>query len=244
LIDELHLNTDLADAYIASAATWNAKQAALSAGTGISLASNTVTNTAPDQTVVINAGAGIGVTGTYPNFTIDNTVNGFVRNEYTASGAATLDIPIPSGYSYHKIIIVDFFASTANAELWMRVGTGSPSSIQSGASDYTHYRSNFGVGQTFITGGAATDSKIVFVGAAMPTGASGRVFEGEINCFSPDNAIYNKSFKGTYVLKTNAGNLNGGELHSSYNANTALTSLRFLCSTGNINGKVIIQSYL
>jgi len=33
LLDELHLNTDLADAYIASAATWNAKQAALN-GTG------------------------------------------------------------------------------------------------------------------------------------------------------------------------------------------------------------------
>jgi hypothetical protein len=74
LIDELHLTTDLADSYIASAATWNAKQAALSAGTGISLASNTVTNTAPDQTVVINAGTGIGVSGTYPNFTIDNTL--------------------------------------------------------------------------------------------------------------------------------------------------------------------------
>jgi hypothetical protein len=29
LLDELHLNTDLADAYIASAATWNAKQSAL-----------------------------------------------------------------------------------------------------------------------------------------------------------------------------------------------------------------------
>jgi hypothetical protein len=74
LISELHLTTDLADSYIASAATWNAKQAALSAGTGISLASNIVTNTAPDQTVVINAGAGIGVTGTYPNFTIANTL--------------------------------------------------------------------------------------------------------------------------------------------------------------------------
>ena len=35
LIEELHLNTDLADAYIASAATWNAKQAALVSGTNI-----------------------------------------------------------------------------------------------------------------------------------------------------------------------------------------------------------------
>lgn len=33
----------------------------------------TVTNTAPDQTVVLNNGTGISVTGTYPNFTITNT---------------------------------------------------------------------------------------------------------------------------------------------------------------------------
>jgi hypothetical protein len=35
LISELHLTTDLADTYIASAATWNAKQAALVSGTNI-----------------------------------------------------------------------------------------------------------------------------------------------------------------------------------------------------------------
>jgi len=33
----------------------------------------TITNTAPDQTVVLTNGAGISVTGTYPNFTITNT---------------------------------------------------------------------------------------------------------------------------------------------------------------------------
>lgn len=53
--------------------TFNGKQDALSAGTGISIISNTVTNTAPDQTVALTAGTGIGVTGSYPNFTISNT---------------------------------------------------------------------------------------------------------------------------------------------------------------------------
>ncbi len=53
--------------------TFNGKQDALSAGTGISIVANTVTNTAPDQIVGLTAGTGIGVTGTYPNFTISNT---------------------------------------------------------------------------------------------------------------------------------------------------------------------------
>lgn len=50
-------------------------------GTGISVSGSpitgsgliTVTNTAPDQTVVLTEGAGIDITGTYPNFTIANT---------------------------------------------------------------------------------------------------------------------------------------------------------------------------
>lgn len=47
----------------------------VSNGSGIGYNSSTgvITNTAPDQTVVINSGTGINATGTYPNFTITNT---------------------------------------------------------------------------------------------------------------------------------------------------------------------------
>jgi len=47
----------------------------LSAGTGISYNNLTgvITNSAPDQTVVLTSGVGINITGTYPNFTIKNT---------------------------------------------------------------------------------------------------------------------------------------------------------------------------
>lgn len=50
-------------------------RAAISAGTAISYSNTTgvITNTAPDQTVVLNAGTGISTSGTYPNFTITNT---------------------------------------------------------------------------------------------------------------------------------------------------------------------------
>jgi len=54
---------------------------AATAGTGISVTGSpittsgtlNITNTAPDQTVVLNNGTGISVTGTYPNFTVTNT---------------------------------------------------------------------------------------------------------------------------------------------------------------------------
>jgi hypothetical protein len=54
---------------------------AATAGTGISVTGSpittsgtlSITNTAPDQTVVLTAGTGISTSGTYPNFTITNT---------------------------------------------------------------------------------------------------------------------------------------------------------------------------
>ena len=45
----------------------------LTAGTGISIAGATITNTAPDQTVSLTQGANVTITGTYPSFTIAAT---------------------------------------------------------------------------------------------------------------------------------------------------------------------------
>lgn len=60
--------------------TWNgsswisqATPLSYTAGTGINIAGNTISNTAPNQTVTVTAGSGISVTGTYPNFTVTNT---------------------------------------------------------------------------------------------------------------------------------------------------------------------------
>src|ERR1019366_426911 len=73
------------------------------AGTGISIGGSspitgagtfTVTNTAPDQTVVLNNGTGISVTGTYPTFTVTNTAPnvgvGTVTSVTSATGDATV----------------------------------------------------------------------------------------------------------------------------------------------------------
>jgi hypothetical protein len=54
---------------------------AATAGTGIAVTGSpittsgtlNITNTAPDQTVVLNSGTGISTSGTYPNFTVTNT---------------------------------------------------------------------------------------------------------------------------------------------------------------------------
>ena len=64
---------------------------AISAGTGISYSNTTgvVTNSSPDQTVVLNSGTGIAVSGTYPSFTITNTTTaiGTVTSVATNNGS-------------------------------------------------------------------------------------------------------------------------------------------------------------
>jgi hypothetical protein len=85
--------TSSSDGYLSSADwnTFDGKQDALTAGTGIDITSNVVSNTAPDQIVSLTAGTGIAVSGTYPSFTIDNTqdLSGYVP--YTG---ATQDVDL------------------------------------------------------------------------------------------------------------------------------------------------------
>lgn len=87
----------LADSRITSASTWNNKVTSLAGGTGITIGGTTtvpiVTNSAPDQIVVLTNGTGISVTGTYPNFTITNTAS-------SGSGTVTsVALTTPTGLS-------------------------------------------------------------------------------------------------------------------------------------------------
>jgi len=50
-------------------------EASYTAGTGIGISNNTITNVSPDQTVTLTAGGSTSITGTYPNFTISSTDN-------------------------------------------------------------------------------------------------------------------------------------------------------------------------
>lgn len=62
--------------------------AAYTAGIGIDITGLVITNTAPDQVVVLNNGTGISITGTYPNFTIDATGGASGYSEVQEEGSA------------------------------------------------------------------------------------------------------------------------------------------------------------
>jgi hypothetical protein len=105
-----------------------------SAGTGISLAglpitssgTFTVTNTAPDQTVVLNDGTGISITGTYPTFTVASTVvsenlsntvltQSIANSQYNMSGTQTL---LFNNSGSGRIDIQSDFGVIGDVNLW------------------------------------------------------------------------------------------------------------------------------
>jgi hypothetical protein len=90
------------DGYLSSADwnTFDGKQDALTAGTGIDLTGNIVTNTAPDQIVSITGGTDITVSGTYPSFTIDSTATGGMQGGQ-ASGTDTYTVSIAGVTAYN-----------------------------------------------------------------------------------------------------------------------------------------------
>lgn len=62
------------------------------AGTGIDITGPVITNTLPDVTVNITDGAGIAVTGTYPNFTITNTGDTDASDDLTTATTFSGDV--------------------------------------------------------------------------------------------------------------------------------------------------------
>lgn len=91
---------------------------AASAGTGISISGSpitttgtlTITNTAPDQTVVLTAGTGISTSGTYPNFTITNTAP-----DQTVVLTAGANVTVTGTYPNFTIASSDQFTGTVTS---------------------------------------------------------------------------------------------------------------------------------
>lgn len=109
-----------------AADTW--VQRSIAAGTGISVANGdgvsanpTITNSAPDQTVVLAAGTGISITGTYPSFTITSTVTAGVTQATTlVAGRVTL--------SNGSNSVTDDADLTFNGSQ-LTIGTGTPAAF-------------------------------------------------------------------------------------------------------------------
>jgi hypothetical protein len=150
------------------------------AGTGISVSAATgavtVTNSAPDQTVVLTAGTGISTSGTYPNFTITNTspsLGGTVTSvaqsftgglisvagsPITTSGTLALTVAGTSGGIPYFSSATTWATSAALAASALVIGGGAgvaPSTTTTGTGVVTALGVNTGSAGAFVVNGGA-----------------------------------------------------------------------------------------
>jgi len=90
-------------------------KATLTAGTAIGITNGagaiTITNTLPDQTVVLSNGTGISVTGTYPSFTITNTAPSSGGTVTSVTGTSPV---VSSGGTTPAISLATAYGDTLN----------------------------------------------------------------------------------------------------------------------------------
>jgi hypothetical protein len=190
---------------------------AATAGTGISVSGSpitgsgtlTVTNTAPDQTVVLTAGTGISTSGTYPNFTITNTSPSSGGTVTSVTGTSPV---VSSGGNTPAIS--------------MPAATGSVNGYLTSA-DWTTFNSKQPAG-TYVTSVAAT-SPVTSTGGTTPTIAmpaattsvSGYLTSTDWNTFNNKGSGTVTSVTGTAPVVSSGG---------------ATPAISMAAATGSVNG--------
>jgi len=115
------------------------------AGNGISITDNIITNTAPDKTVTLDSGTGISVTGVYPTFTITNSAP-----DQSVSLNSGTGINVTGTYPTYTII------------------NSAPSQWNSNGSDINYTNGKVGIGLTSPDNSALLDVSSTTKGVLIP----------------------------------------------------------------------------
>lgn len=233
-------------------------RASNSAGTGISYDSGTgvITNSAPDQTVVLNSGTGISTSGTYPNFTVTNTAP-----DQTVSIANGTGISATGTYPAFTVTNTGVTSAVAGTGISVSGSTGAVT-VTNTAPDQTVALT--GAGTTVVTGTypnftiTSTDSTTGTVTSVAATAGTGISVTGSpittsgtlnITNTAPDQTVAiasgtGISVSGTYpnFTVTNTSPSSGGTVTSvtgtapvvSSGGNTPAISMA--AATGSVNG--------
>ncbi len=156
----------------------------------------------------------------------------------TAASSATVDFSnlLTSTYRYYKIVAYNMVPATNGAQLYMRFGTGAGPTWVSANYAWTGTGA-FSAGDPSMTG-STSDAQINICNNASfnitNTAAKGNNLE--VSIFDPANASFAKAASCILTGWTSGTTGNMAILSSgSYNVTGAITSVRFLMSSGNIS---------
>lgn len=161
----------------------------LTAGTGISIVSSVVNNTAPDQTVSLTAGNRISITGSYPNFTIayiEPTINAATRavnTNYTISTTKQAIVLYSLTCSATNPLLAGSSSATAFLEYSLNAGSTWVPVTSSGNSNAVALAVSIQLtnGQTGVIGGAIPANALVRIRSVVSgTGSVGSAVGQEI----------------------------------------------------------------
>jgi len=147
----------------------------LSAGTGISVSggpittsgSITVTNTAPDQTVVLNAGTGISTSGTYPNFTVTNTAP-----DQTVAISAGTGISVSGTYPNFTVTNTAPDVPFTYTSTYVPYGQGTTTPDQSADFTYDESVKTLSAPQVNASNGIHVNSATISASYSIPSGSN------------------------------------------------------------------------
>jgi hypothetical protein len=206
------------------------------AGTGISVSQSssgsTITNTAPDQTVVLTGGTGISTSGTYPNFTITNTS--------PSSGGTVTSITAGTGLTGGTItssgtIAIDSTVATLTGSqiLTNKTISGATNTLTNiGNSSLTNSSITIN-GSAVSLGGSVSVGTVTSVTGTAPISSSGGATpaisisqaSGSTNGYlsSTDWTTFNNKGSGTVTSVSGTGTVSGISLSGTVTSSGSLT---------------------
>jgi hypothetical protein len=181
----------------------------ITVGTGLSLTAGTLSNSAPDQTVVLTAGTGISVSGTYPSFTITNTAPDQI---VSLTGAGTT--VVTGTYPSFTITSNDQYVGTVTSVS----GTGTVNGITLTGTVTSSGSLTLGGTLGGIANSQLTNSSITINGSAISLGGS--VSVGTVTSVSGTGSVNGITLTGSV---TSSGSLTLGGTLSGVSLTTQVT---------------------
>lgn len=145
----------------------------------------------------------------------------------TASSNATVDFTgLSAAYSMYIVIMNNVVPQTNGTFLSIRLGTGAGPTWGAGASDYAYAFT------TSATGGTGVGSAVT--GYAIGTG-TGQTMNAQVEVYNPSQSTLYHGVLETISIYSNTNTQINGVISGTYLSTTAVTGIRFICGSGNVN---------